>query len=194
METNHPDNSLNEEIKDNQVPNNYYYYCLIGNIPITFHSADLRNYFATFVKEQKFDCFHFRHRPQFISIGNENGNETGLSENNNNFNNVPIIEKKTFCAIVKFNNEYNLNLFIKFYHGKYWMDKLGNDLEGRCVIQKVRLNKNEVIKFSKELRPPKFMPHGNVGTSNEYFLQLIRQCKLPPSLIKKLGLEFPAAR
>ncbi|CAG7836622.1 unnamed protein product [Allacma fusca] len=35
---------------------------------------------------------------------------------------------------------------------------------------------------------------GNVGTKNSYFLELIRQCRLPPSLIQKLGLQFPRAR
>lgn len=38
------------------------------------------------------------------------------------------------------------------------------------------------------------MFRGNVGTPNGYFLNLIRECRLPPSLIKKLGLEFPRAR
>lgn len=33
-----------------------------------------------------------------------------------------------------------------------------------------------------------------MGTPNGYFLNLIRECRLPPSLIKKLGLEFPRAR
>ena len=42
-----------------------------------------------------------------------------------------------------------------------------------------------------ELNPPSVMPHGNVGTSTEYFLDLIRTCKLPASVVGKLGLTFP---
>ncbi len=35
------------------------------------------------------------------------------------------------------------------------------------------------------------MPHGNVGTSTELFLDFIRTCKLPATVIGKLGLKFP---
>lgn len=45
-----------------------------------------------------------------------------------------------------------------------------------------------------ELNPPSVMPRGNVGTSLSTFMALIRACKLPASLIKKLRLEFPNSR
>lgn len=35
------------------------------------------------------------------------------------------------------------------------------------------------------------MPNGNVGTPVKVFLQLIQSCRLPPRLIRKLGLVFP---
>lgn len=35
------------------------------------------------------------------------------------------------------------------------------------------------------------MPNGNVGTPVKVFLQLIQSCRLPPRLIRKLGLTFP---
>uniref|UniRef100_A0A8C6Z5B2 G-patch domain containing 3 n=1 Tax=Nothoprocta perdicaria TaxID=30464 RepID=A0A8C6Z5B2_NOTPE len=35
------------------------------------------------------------------------------------------------------------------------------------------------------------MPHGNVGTPLKVFLELIRACRLPPRIIKKLQLDFP---
>ncbi|KAH6932044.1 hypothetical protein HPB50_002596 [Hyalomma asiaticum] len=38
------------------------------------------------------------------------------------------------------------------------------------------------------------MPNGNVGTPTKVFLGLIQACKLPPYLIKKLGLVFPRSR
>ncbi|XP_013774775.1 G patch domain-containing protein 3-like [Limulus polyphemus] len=46
----------------------------------------------------------------------------------------------------------------------------------------------------KEFHPPPVMPHGNVGTPTRIFLDLIRSCQLPPSIITKLGLEFPKTR
>lgn len=42
-----------------------------------------------------------------------------------------------------------------------------------------------------ELNPPALMPNGNVGTPVKTFLQLIQSCRLPPRLIRKLGLTFP---
>lgn len=45
-----------------------------------------------------------------------------------------------------------------------------------------------------ELNPPSVMPKGNVGTSLSTFMALIRACRLPARLIKKLQLEFPKSR
>lgn len=45
-----------------------------------------------------------------------------------------------------------------------------------------------------ELNPPNVMPQGNVGTSLSTFMMLIRTCKLPGHVIKKLQLEFPNSR
>lgn len=41
-----------------------------------------------------------------------------------------------------------------------------------------------------ELCPPPLMPNGNVGTPLSTFMELIRACKLPPHIIKKLDLDF----
>jgi len=38
------------------------------------------------------------------------------------------------------------------------------------------------------------MPQGNVGTPTSHFLRLIQQCRLPSSIISKLGLVFPRTR
>ena len=43
-----------------------------------------------------------------------------------------------------------------------------------------------------ELNPPAdVMPFGNVGTPSRIFLELIKQCKLPPKVIGRLRLTFP---
>lgn len=47
------------------------------------------------------------------------------------------------------------------------------------------------LKCLPELNPPVFMPHGNVGTPLRVFLELIKACRLPPPIIKKLQLRFP---
>ena len=45
-----------------------------------------------------------------------------------------------------------------------------------------------------ELNPPHVMPRGNVGTPLATFMDLIRACKFPSHLIKKLQLKFPNSR
>ena len=45
-----------------------------------------------------------------------------------------------------------------------------------------------------ELNPPTVMPQGNVGTPLSTFMALIRACKLPSHVIRKLRLEFPKSR
>lgn len=47
------------------------------------------------------------------------------------------------------------------------------------------------LKGLSELNPPALMANGNVGTPVKVFLQLIQSCRLPPRLIRKLGLTFP---
>lgn len=47
------------------------------------------------------------------------------------------------------------------------------------------------LKRLPELNPPALMQNGNVGTPVKVFLQLIQSCRLPPRLIRKLGLTFP---
>lgn len=47
------------------------------------------------------------------------------------------------------------------------------------------------LRSLSELNPPALMQNGNVGTSVKVFLQLIQACRLPPRLIRKLGLTFP---
>ena len=160
------------------------FYCLVGNIPKSFHSSDLRNYFSKFVEEELFDCFHFRHRPQVISISNANLESEGRE----------ACVKEALCSLVRFDTESNRQSFQRKYKGKHWMDKEGNGLQGKCVIHQVKMTSEELTRFSKELYPPKFMPRGNVGTCTKHFLNLIKECRLPPSLIKKLSLEFPVGR
>lgn len=47
------------------------------------------------------------------------------------------------------------------------------------------------LKGLPEFNPPALMPAGNVGTPVSVFLALIQSCRLPPRLIRKLGLVFP---
>ncbi|NWW17525.1 GPTC3 protein, partial [Falcunculus frontatus] len=102
--------------------------------------------------------------------------------------------------------------FVRMYSGKRWVGPGGAAVPGRCLIRRVRLSPGtgpEVspssedraaaggsvteaeLKRLPEFNPPSFMPFGNVGTPLSVFLELIRACRLPPRVIKKLQLDFP---
>ncbi|XP_066534125.1 G patch domain-containing protein 3 [Hoplias malabaricus] len=120
------------------------------------------------------------------------------------------------CCVVLVKNG-DSERFIKMYSGNQWIDSKGDWLRQRCVIRPVKLSpqtdhdvfpyktKAELrrhvarsesftaadLKSLPELNPPALMPRGNVGTPVSVFLQLIQSCRLPPRLIRKLGLTFP---
>uniref|UniRef100_A0A8C2XIS7 G patch domain containing 3 n=1 Tax=Cyclopterus lumpus TaxID=8103 RepID=A0A8C2XIS7_CYCLU len=158
-------------------------YLAISNIPVALRSADLRNYFSQFIESGGFQCFHYRHRPEVLREPEVSGE--------------PVL--------------------VRMYAGNHWIDPKGNWLARRCVIRRVKVardhddgsfpykSKHEQrhrvsltesfteadLKSLSELNPPALMQNGNVGTPVKVFLQLIQSCRLPPRLIRKLGLTFP---
>lgn len=112
----------------------------------------------------------------------------------------------TRCCIVRLQGE-TIHEFVSKYHGKHWTDEKSQELTSRCLIMKVKLHDSssssddDIRRLSQsdlevmpELRPPAMMPQGNVGTSTNFFLKAIRECRLPPKVISKLRLEFPVLR
>ncbi|XP_004077710.1 G patch domain-containing protein 3 [Oryzias latipes] len=122
---------------------------------------------------------------------------------------------KTCCCIVSVRPK-DADRFVKMYAGNHWINSKGNWLSRRCVIRRFKVSQeNEEVfpyktkheqrrrvalseRFTEadlralpELNPPALMRHGNVGTPLKVFLQLIQSCRLPPRLIRKLGLTFP---
>ncbi|XP_020308952.1 G patch domain-containing protein 3 isoform X1 [Oncorhynchus kisutch] len=123
---------------------------------------------------------------------------------------------KTCCCVVSVPSNEAARL-VKMYAGNQWIDSKGNWLARRCVIRKVKVSPSTDedefpyktksghrrhvalterfteadLKGLPELNPPSLMPAGNVGTTVKVFLQLIQSCRLPPRLIRKLGLAFP---
>ncbi|XP_050788652.1 LOW QUALITY PROTEIN: G patch domain-containing protein 3 [Gopherus flavomarginatus] len=170
-------------------------YCLVSHIPAELRSAQLRSYFSQFAEAGGFLCFHYRHRPE----------RSG----------PPGQGPATCCCLVAVRPGQARRL-VRMYSGKRWLDAQGDGLPGRCVIRRVRVSpgtglgmlqyktKKELhnktqsetftqadLKWLPELNPPVFMPHGNVGTPLRVFLELIKACRLPPRVIKKLQLRFP---
>ncbi|XP_056142162.1 G patch domain-containing protein 3 [Lampris incognitus] len=123
---------------------------------------------------------------------------------------------KTCCCVVSVRSK-EADRFVRLYAGNQWIDSKGNWLARCCVIKRIKLSsyrdehvfpyktKSEQrhrvsltehfteadLKSLSELNPPALMQNGNVGTPVKVFLQLIQSCRLPPRLIRKLGLTFP---
>ncbi|XP_049320898.1 G patch domain-containing protein 3 [Astyanax mexicanus] len=121
------------------------------------------------------------------------------------------------CCCVVWVKAGEAERFIKMYAGNQWIDSKGNWLVKRCVLRRIKLSdhtdsdvfpyktKAELkrrttrsdhftradLKALPEMNPPPLMPQGNVGTPVSVFLQLIQSCRLPPRLIRQLGLTFP---
>ncbi|XP_028985783.1 G patch domain-containing protein 3 [Betta splendens] len=202
-------------------------YFAVSNIPVTFRSADLRNYFSQFVESGGFRCFHYRHRPEVLreSEGLENAAcggtgegpsksaETGQERTRGSEQKQPA---KSCCCVVSVPNKH-ADRFVRMYAGNHWIDSKGSWLSRRCVIKRIKVSLVEDVesfpyktkseqrhrvslrerfteadlKSLSELNPPALMQNGNVGTPVKVFLQLIQSCRLPPRLIRKLGLTFP---
>ena len=177
-------------------------HLLIRNIPQDYHSSDLRRFFSEFVETNRFECFHFRHRPEIkIDRNIKDGDEAKQ-------------RSTTRCCVVRAKATHVPGI-IQRYSGTHWTNANGEDMESKCFVVKVKVSgrgeerepseehsgggggvalSERDLETILELKPPGVMPRGNVGTSTEFFLRAIQQCKLPTKIIAKLKLEFPRSR
>ncbi|XP_059194371.1 G patch domain-containing protein 3 [Centropristis striata] len=195
-------------------------YLAVSNIPVAFHSADLRNYFSQFIESGGFHCFHYRHRPELLRETERSENtECGDGQESHQEPDQSSEKKqaaRSCCCIVSVHAK-DADRFIRMYAGNHWINSKGNWLARRCVIKRVKVSHDKDdgsfpyksklerrhrvslteqfteadLKSLSELNPPALMQNGNVGTPVKVFLQLIQSCRLPPRLIRKLGLTFP---
>ncbi|XP_061574280.1 G patch domain-containing protein 3 [Cololabis saira] len=188
----------------------------ISNIPETFRSADLRNYFSQFIESGGFECFHYRHRPEVLRACEGPGGAGSPASSPDPDGSSKNKEVKSCCCVVSVRAR-DADRFFKMYAGNHWIDSGGAWLSRRCVIRRVKVSEDKDeesfpyktkyeqrqhvsltehfteadLRSLPELNPPALMQNGNVGTSVKIFLQLIQSCRLPPRLIRKLGLTFP---
>ena len=166
---------------------------IIFNIPQNFGSSDLRRFFTTFAETEKFECFHYKRRPEtklegfkresFLKGGGE------ASANHN-------------VALAVLSSKSHLEPFLSYYHFKHWTDRKNEDLTLRCLCFPVTSSSSTASAGSlvqltnlSELRSlPSIAPQGNVGTPTAFFLQAINECRLSPKVIAKLGLDFKPKR
>uniref|UniRef100_A0A914W9D6 G-patch domain-containing protein n=1 Tax=Plectus sambesii TaxID=2011161 RepID=A0A914W9D6_9BILA len=187
----------------------YHVYAIVRNIPGWFHSKDLRRFFSGFVETARFDCFHFRHRPEIHQQqqqSNDKDSTDAVTDKSTKLSDPSDKKKdaknKRFCCVVRLKCKADRDLLISDYHQKHWITEDGSEIALKCFIFSLKLSEGGSDKGAPsnslsttdaeemiELRPPLVMPQGNVGTPSRYFFEQIRNCALPTSVIAKLGLK-----
>lgn len=163
-------------------------FALVSNIPLDFHTPDLRNFFSYAIEKDFFMCFNYRHRPHH--------------------------SKKFNTCICKVRPN-RFDEFTKLYDKKNWIDQRGRINTLKCSIVKIKPSRsdntskassltattsseyksnklseqdlNDLLEFA---RIPKWMPEGNVGTPTRTFVKYINNCSMPTSLIAKIGVNL----
>ena len=172
---------------------------IIFNIPPNFGSSDLRRFFTTFAEAEKFECFHFKRRPEnkltgfkrecFVKGGGEASAENTVA--------LAVLRLKDY-----------LKPFLDYYHLRHWTDRKNEDLTSRCLCFPVLSSEADdgttvstaarslvqLTNLSELRSPPNIAPLGNVGTPTSFFLQAINECRLSPKVIAKLGLDFQQSK
>ena len=124
-------------------------------------------------------------------------------------NRLPETRAGSSCCVVAVKRAMGEE-FLQLYNGKNWTDSKGEILPSRVRLRRLNarpsddsvelpLTRTQQLEMADltslpELHPPGLMPEGNVGTPLATFMALIKSCKLPSHVIRKLRLEFPKSR
>ena len=122
-------------------------YVLVGNIPSKFHSVDLRSFFSQFVESGKFQCFHFRHRPEILRRKDEreSGQEIPPAINLNQ-EEPRTLKGKTTCCVVRLKEEHVKEL-LDVYNDENWIDKDGKLCSQKVVMSTVTVTDLHACKY-----------------------------------------------
>ncbi|TPP61926.1 G patch domain-containing protein 3 [Fasciola gigantica] len=166
-------------------------YIYLSNIPKAYHACNLRSFYSQYVESSAFVCFHFRHRPQVII------DQSGLSVQSSSL--LSAIksrlhrDRSRHCALLSILPDF-FERFIQQYNHTHWLsedDEL--PLAEQCVLIPIVFTQESdrgALLQLIEFKPPAEMPQGNVGTPTSYFFTQIQLCRLGPTVITKLQLNF----
>ena len=141
---------------------------VIKGIPENLHVPDLRIFFEPAVEQGLFACFHFRR------AGRSSKSKPG----------------ELTCRVRAVNKEAAEEI-IRSFHTVPRREVLINapvSNKARCIVAAVEAASGTRTADVWELHPPPGLPQGNVGTCRSAVLCAIRSCKLPASVIKRLGI------
>lgn len=114
---------------------------LVGNIPTSFHAYDLRAFFSHFTEKRGFVCFHFRHRPEYLSAGDggkevEEGGSLAATRTSTDIHGGRK-RARTMCCVVAVRRGIERE-FLRLYRGKNWSGLSGESLTRRVRLRELR--------------------------------------------------------
>ncbi|GAU97754.1 hypothetical protein RvY_08994 [Ramazzottius varieornatus] len=109
---------------------------LIRNIPLQFHSKDLRAFFSSAIEQDTFACFQYRHRPEKIDESTFKDPESAKSQSVGS-SEASKKEKKTFCCFVKVRS-VRISELVR-YNGQNWTSEKQQLLPSRCHIVHIKM-------------------------------------------------------
>lgn len=115
---------------------NDFVLLLIRNIPLEFHSKDLRAFFSSAIEHDTFTCFHYRHRPEKIDESTIKDPESAKSQPLGS-SGASKKEKKTFCCFVKVRGN-RVSELVR-YNGQNWTREKQQLLPSRCHIVHIKM-------------------------------------------------------
>lgn len=130
-------------------------FYLVGNIPASFRSANLRAFFSQHAEKNAIACFHYKHRPEHLkekcseSVVKVEGKEQLESTNEAEATSSHLegsgqgsVTSK--CCVVAVKSKFGTD-FLKTYHNKNWAHH-----DGTLLVGKVRISKLDVSDQSDE--------------------------------------------
>lgn len=135
-------------------------FFLVGNIPKSFRSSNLRDYFSNFVEKGIFSCFHYKHRPEHLRGSKQLLNTSSKIEA------TPSTSKEakdgyptSKCCVVAVKSEFGGD-FLKTHQNRNWSQEDGSLLAGKVHITKLDVSHPSTVVESGKIHGWGELIHG----------------------------------